>query len=188
MGERPERNSRRPAEASLCTPSFSQLAQCTKRWLAADALWSGLRAPGAYRKGVRRGHVAHEAVRAGGQLQGCPMCNQRPTSFGVGTAHCTHTLNHQPPSLPSPGPALLCACVPHRWEPLQPCVSQPGQSSTLSSQGSESPRGGAGWPSFSFLQTLLRTLSPPPPSWGYRLMKRSFSSVICFVFLQSSDK
>ncbi|EDL11082.1 RIKEN cDNA D230002A01, partial [Mus musculus] len=42
------------------------------------------------------------------------------------------------------------------------CVSQLGQSSLLSSQGSESPRGGAGWLSFSFLQRLLRTLPPPP--------------------------
>ncbi|EDL87559.1 rCG44289 [Rattus norvegicus] len=84
------------------------------------------------------------------------MCSLRPTSFGV----CTNTLNYQPSSLPwSSSPMCLCSC---RWEPLQPWVYQPGQSSILSSQGPESPRGGAGWLSFSFLQTLLRTLPPPP--------------------------
>lgn len=33
-----------------------------------------------------------------------------------------------------------------------------------------------------------RSLPLPSPRSGYRLMKCSFSSVICFVFLQSSDK
>lgn len=33
IGKRPERNSRRPAEASLATGSFSRQAQCTKRSL-----------------------------------------------------------------------------------------------------------------------------------------------------------
>lgn len=74
----------------------------------------------------------------------------------------------------------------HHWSFISPlrrpifCPSLPGPQSLGCRAALRSLR---------FLQTPQHTLPPPPtPRSGYRLMKCSFSSVICFVFLQSSDK
>lgn len=175
--KRPERNNALLAEASPA-PLLLPMAPVHKALpaLTTDALWSGPRAPGASTLENNR--------------ERCPRYTQgkRPTSL-VSELSNSRTLGATSlhPSLS--WSSSQCARAPHLGEPLQPWVSQPDQCLVLSTQSPESPRGGAGWPSFSILQTAARAPTGSPlPCWGYRLMKRSFSSVICFVFLQSSDK
>lgn len=73
--------------------------------------------------------------------------------------------------------------------PLQPWVSQPRPFFCPSLPEPKSPGcSAAGDPSASCRCRGARSHRSLPPRSGYRLMKCSFSSVICFVFLQSSDK
>lgn len=99
------------------------------------------------------------------------------------------TLRTTSPHLFPPLAQLPDMPVSHHWESLQLWLGLPTRTEfnpflPRPRVPPEAVR--AGHPSASCRRCCVR--SPRPPSWGYRLMKRSFSSVICFVFLQSSDK
>lgn len=101
----------------------------------------------------------------------------------------TRAASHQAPFLPPPRPASRCARVPVGGRRCSPWVSAPRPIFRPSLPEPKSPGcRAAGDPSASCRRRGARSHRSLPPRSGYRLMKCSFSSVICFVFLQSSDK
>lgn len=115
--------------------------------------------------------------------------SRRPARFRGSAKHCTRAASHQAPFLPSPRPTSRCASVPVGGRRCSPRSPRRGRSSVLPSQN-RSPRAAVRppIPPLPADAAALAPTAPSPPRSGYRLMKCSFSSVICFVFLQSSDK
>lgn len=159
-------------------PSFFQWPQCTKPCRPSPQMLSGL-GPGRQDSRWRttaRGARGVPRARGPSGL-GSELSNSRTP--GATNLHLFPLLVQLPMCPPPP---------PHLGEPLQP-----DQCLVLSSQSPESPRRRCGLailqhPADCGVRSHWLPPAPPPPRWGYRLMKRSFSLVICFVFLQSSDK
>lgn len=183
IGKRPERNNA-PCrwQKLLQHPSFFQWPQCTKPGRPSPQTLSGL-GPG--RQERPRWRTTARGARGIPRARGPPGLRSELSNshtLGAISLHLVPLLVQLPmcPRPPSRGAAAALAL------PAGPVFSPFLPKSRVPQEAVR-----AGHPSASC--RLRRALplappSPPPLRWGYRLMKRSFSSVICFVFLQSSDK
>lgn len=170
--------------------AFFPCSQRTKRFggvlSTRPRLWGMLEEGGyiahalAHRAGfarLRPGAAARRALRAHG-----------PPGLGAAQSTAYKPRTTRAPSCPSSPSPTVCG-VPVGGRLCSPRSPRRGPSCVQPSRN-RSPRAAlqTGDPSVSCRRRGARSLRSLPPRSGYRLMKCSFSSVICFVFLQSSDK
>lgn len=178
IGKRPERNSRRPAEAALATGSPTRLsAQSARR--ESSVFWAqGARS--IQKRCPLRTRGARSCARWRTTASGDGCVARGPPASGL-HAHSEPPalfpplvkLPDVPVSLSLGASAALGLPARTEFNPFLPRPRVPQRRCGLA---------------ILQLPADAAAYAPPTPSWGYRLMKRSFSSVICFVFLQSSDK
>lgn len=135
---------------------------------------------------------AHATARADAPPQPLPdVCPgpAGPAELGGCTAHCSPTPSHlaalEPLLLPTPRCERVLVVGGAAAALGHPAEAGLGSSAQAHSPGAAVP---LAIPSLPADATARAPTAPSPPRSGYRLMKCSFSSVICFVFLQSSDK
>lgn len=115
IGERPERNSRRPAGASPSPPLSPNRHSAQSARRGRSVVWDqGARS--IQKRCTPRTRGARSCARWRTTTRGALCVARGPPASG------SDTPNHQPPSLPSPGPAPRCARAPRRWELLQLCL------------------------------------------------------------------